>query len=381
MKRLLLLGGGHSHVEVIRRLGLHPPRDTRIILVSPDRYTPYSGMLPGFVAGHYDFHACHIDLERLCETAGVEFRQCHALGADPAANRVDCSDSRALDYDLLSINIGSTPAVQDIPGALDYAIRVKPVSAFITAWDSILGAEKASGTPLRIAVVGGGAGGVELALAMHFRMLARNRAAGIHLFTDTSTILPSHPPEVRRIFERVLGNRGIAVHPHSKIVKVERGVLFRESGGPFHAEHIAWATAASAPGWIVASGIKTDERGFVVVNDALQSLSHPRIFAAGDIAGMANHPRPKSGVYAVRQGPPLAENLQRALSGKPLIAYTPQKIALALISTGDKYAVAAYGRLVLEGGWVWRWKDYIDRRFMAAYRADSRRGEKNRAPA
>ena len=276
MKRLLLLGGGHSHVEVIRRLGLHPSRNTRIILVSPDRYTPYSGMLPGFVAGHYDFHACHIDLERLCEAAGVEFRQCHALGIDPAANRVDCSDSRALDYDLLSIDIGSTPAAQGIPGALDYAIRVKPVSAFITAWDSILGAEKASGTPLRIAVVGGGAGGVELALAMHFRMLARNRAAGIHLFTDTSTILPSHPPGVRRIFERVLGNRGIAVHTHSKIVKVERGVLFRESG-----------------------------------------------------------------VYAVRQGPPLAENLHRALSGKPLIAYTPQKIALALIRRWSRARICA----------------------------------------
>lgn len=367
MKRLLLLGGGHSHVEVIRRLGLQPPRDTRIILVSPDRYTSYSGMLPGFVAGHYDFHDCHIDLERLCETAGVEFRQCHALGIDSAANRVDCSDSSALDYDVLSIDIGSTPAAQGVHGALDYAIRVKPVSTFINAWNSILDTERISGAPLRIAVVGGGAGGMELALAMHFRMLAGNRAADIHLFTDTSTILPSHPSGVRRIFERVLGERGIAVHTHSKIVKVGRGALFRESGEPFHAEHIVWATAASAPGWIVASGIKTDERGFVAVNDALQSPSHPRIFAAGDIAGMVNHPRPKSGVYAVRQGPPLAENLQRALSGKPLIAYTPQKIALALISTGDKYAVAAYGRLVLEGRWVWRWKDHIDRNFMGKY--------------
>lgn len=372
MKRLLLLGGGHSHVEVIRRLGLQPPRDTRIVLASPDRYTPYSGMLPGFVAGHYDFHDCHIDLERLCKTAGVEFRQCHAVGIDPAANRVDCSDGSALDFDVLSINIGSTPAAHDVPGALDHAIRVKPVSTLINTWNSILEAGKHDGAPLRIAVVGGGAGGMELALAMHFRMLAGNRTAAIHLFTDTPTILPSHSSGVRRIFERVLEKRGIAVHPRSKIIKIERGVLFPESGEPFHAEHIVWATAASAPGWIAASGIQTDERGFVAVNDALQSLSHSRIFAAGDIAVMVNHPRPKSGVYAVRQGPPLAENLQRALSGKPLIAYTPQKIALALISTGDKYAVAVYGVIVLEGKWVWRWKDYIDRRFMAAYRADAR---------
>lgn len=372
MKRLLLLGGGHSHVEVIRRLGLQPPRETRIILVSPDRHTSYSGMLPGFVAGHYDFHDCHIDLERLCETAGVEFRQSHATGIDPAANRVSCSDHSTLDYDLLSIDIGSTPAAHGVPGALEHAIRVKPVAAFINAWNGILDAGKRDAAPLRIAVVGGGAGGMELALAMRFRLPAGNRDAGIHLFTDTPAILPSHAPGVRRIFERVLKERGIAVHTQSRIVKVARGVLFPESGKPFPAAHIVWATAAGAPGWLAASGIRTDARGFVAVNDALQSLSHPRIFAAGDIAAMVNHPRPKSGVYAVRQGPPLAENLQRALSARPLISYTPQKIALALISTGDKYAVAAYGSLVMEGRWVWRWKDYIDRRFMAAYRADAR---------
>ncbi len=170
MKRLLLLGGGHSHVEVIRRLGLHPPPDARIMLVSPDRYTPYSGMLPGFVAGHYGFHDCHIDLERLCAAAGVEFRLDHAVGIDPAAHRVGCSNSGELDYDVLSIDIGSTPAAQGVPGALDHAIRVKPVSAFIDAWDRLLDAGKGEGTPLRIAVVGGGAGGMELALAMHYRM-------------------------------------------------------------------------------------------------------------------------------------------------------------------------------------------------------------------
>lgn len=370
MKHLLLLGGGHSHVEVIRQLGLRPPRDTRITLVSPDRYTPYSGMLPGFVAGHYDFHDCHIDVAQLCSASGVEFRQCHASGLDPVENRVGCSDGSTFDYDYLSINIGSTPAAQDVPGAPDYTIRVKPVSTFVNEWRLILDAGKRIGPPLRIAVVGGGAGGMELALAIHFRMLATNRAADIHLFTDTPTILPSHPSAVRRKFERVLGERGIAVHTHSRIVKVGRGMLLLESGERFLAEHIIWATTASAPGWIAASGIKTDGRGFVSVNDALQSQSHPRIFAAGDIAGMMNHPRPKSGVYAVRQGPPLAENLQRALSGRPLIAYSPQKFALALISTGDKYAIAAYGRLVLEGKWIWRWKDYIDRRFMAAYRTD-----------
>jgi selenide,water dikinase len=367
LNRLLLLGGGHTHVEVIRRLGLKPPHDTQVILISPNRHTAYSGMLPGFVAGHYDFHDCHIDLEQLCETAGVELRMCHAIGIDPAANRVDLSDGSALQYDLLSIDIGSTPATRDIPGALDFTTRVKPVERFIEAWHSFLDTGKLSAAPLRIGVVGGGPGGVELALAMHYRMLARNNSAAIHVFTDTSSILPGHPSSVQRIFERVLDARGITINTLNRIAKVEHGMLFSESGESFNAELIIWATAAGAPEWLAKSGIQTDAGGFVAVNDALQSVSHPRVFAAGDIASMVNHVRPKSGVYAVRQGPPLAENLQRALSGRPLADYAPQKIALALISTGDKYAVSVYDKLVFKGKWVWHWKDHIDRRFMNKY--------------
>jgi len=140
-----------------------------------------------------------------------------------------------------------------------------------------------------------------------------------------------------------------------------------------HADHILWATAAGAPHWLAAGGIKTDARGFVAVNDALQSVSHSRVFAAGDIAGMVNHAPPKSGVYAVREGPPLAENLRCALAGRPLADHAPQKITLALISTGNKYAVASYGKLVLEGKWVWRWKNHIDRRFMMKYNRPPRK--------
>jgi selenide,water dikinase len=365
VKRLLLLGGGHSQVEVIRRIGLQPLHHVRTTLVSPDRYTPYSGMLPGFVAGHYEFHDCHIDLERLCDSSGVEFRCSAAIGIDPTSNRVRCEDGSVFDYDALSIDIGSTPEADSVPGALDHATRVKPVAGFISVWDRII--DTARRQALRIAVVGGGAGGVELALAMHHRLRARDGAAGFHLLSDTATILPGFPARVGRIFKRVLDERGITIHIHSRIIRVGHGVLYRDTGSPLQADHIIWATAAGAPRWLAASGIQTDAHGFIAVNDALQSVSHPSVFAAGDIACMVNHARPKSGVYAVRQGPPLAENLRRALGGQLLAGYAPQKNALALISTGDKYAVASYGKFALEGKWVWHWKDRIDRRFMTKY--------------
>jgi selenide,water dikinase len=369
IKRLVLLGGGHSHVEVIRRLGLRPPEGVRITLVSPGCHASYSGMLPGFVAGHYDFHDCHIDLLRLCGFAGVRFQRAEAVGIDLAARRIDCRDGGALEYDAVSVDIGSISGVQSVPGALASVTRVKPVAEFVNTWNLIRATPRLGGRLRRLAVVGGGAGGVELALAMHHRLQADQaaRSVELHLLTDTATILADHAPAVRRIFERILAGRGIVVHGSSKIIKVEPGILYRETGNPLHADHIVWATAAAAPRWIAASGIRTDAHGFVEVDDTLRSVSHPDVFASGDIATMVNHRRPKSGVYAVRQGPPLAENLRRVFTGTPLVAYTPQKIALALISSGDRCAVASYGGVALKGKWVWRWKDYLDRKFVARY--------------
>lgn len=379
MKRLVLLGGGHSHVEVIRRLGRDPPRGTRVVLVSPERHTPYSGMLPGFVAGHYGFHDCHIDLEPLCRLARVEFRTSHARGIEPGAGRVLCSDGAALDYDVLSIDIGATPDAESIRGAPEHALPVKPVSDFLRAWDRIQSAARdGKGSP-SIAVVGAGAGGVELALALRYRLGAPGNAGArpvvFHLLAETATILPDHSPRVRRKFEHILRSRGIAVHVDSKVTRIEAGLLHREQGAPLAVDHTVLATTARAPRWLGASGLTTDAHGFILVNEALQSFSHPAVFAAGDVASMRHRPLPKSGVYAVRQGPPLAENLRRALAGHPLVKYAPQATALALISTGDRHAVASWRSITFEGSWVWHWKDRIDRRFVARYRVDAQRPE------
>ena len=371
MKQLLLLGGGHSHVEVIRRFGLAPPPATRIVLASPDRHTPYSGMLPGFVSGHYAFDECHIDLDRLCGNANVHFHRAAAAAIDPQRKSVTLCDGTSLEYDVVSFNIGSTPPAHAVPGALEHAIQVKPVSRFLKAWDTIREAARHSGRAPRIAVIGGGAGGVELALALHYRLRCSGQAAApaVDIFTDTAAILPGHAASVVRVLTRILAERAITVHTQARVAAVEPGCLHAAAGASFKADHFIWVTGASAPAWIATSGVSTDAAGFVLVNAHLQSVSHSDILAAGDVASIAGQRLPKSGVYAVRQGPTLAANLRQALVAGPLRAYKPQASTLALISTGDRRAVASYGRFAVEGAWVWRWKDHIDRRFMHQYRA------------
>jgi len=382
MKQLLLLGGGHSHVEVIRRLGLAPPPGTRIVLASPDRHTPYSGMLPGFVSGHYAFGECHIDLDHLCDNTNVRLYRTAALAIDPNAKAVTLSDGRTMPYDVLSIDVGSTPPTHATPGALEHAIRVKPVSGFLKAWNEILSAAQLAGQAPRIAVIGGGAGGVELALALQYRLqqCCPNGCAAIDLITDTPAILPGHAASVVRSVSRILAQRGIMVHACSKAIRIEPGRLHTAAGACFEANQFIWATGASAPSWIAASGIATDSAGFLAVNECLQSVSHGDIFAAGDIASMTGHRIPKSGVYAVRQGPALAENLRQALVSGSLRPYAPQPTTLALISTGDQYAVASYGKIGFEGKWVWHWKDFIDRRFMRRYQFAAREKQQSSRP-
>ena len=363
-KRLLLVGGGHSHIEVVRRFGMAPPASCAVVLVSPGRHATYSGMLPGLIAGHYRFEDCHIDLERLCRNAGVAFALDEVVALDPARAR---ARGRNGDYpfDLASLDVGSMPGMAAVPGAAENAVPARPASSLLAAWQRMLAA------PRPIAIVGGGAGGVELALAMHHRIEREGAAPDISIVTDTPEVLPSHPPAARRVLVRILGERGIAVHASSRVVGVERAVLHLDGGRRLAADHVVWATTAAAPAWLAESGLAVDDGGFVAVDETLRSITHARVFAAGDCAAVVGHPRPKSGVHAVRQGPPLAENLARALRGEALLRHKPQRHALALISTGGRHAVVSWNGIALGGAWAWRWKDRIDRRFVATYRTQA----------
>ena len=368
-KRLLLIGGGHSHVEVIRRWGLVPEPDVAVTLISPDRHTPYSGMLPGYIAGHYSHADCHIDLDAVCAQAGVTRIGASVGAVDFAARIARCSHAPDQPFDVLSIDTGSTPVLAPIPGAERHGIAVKPVAQFLEHWAQLREAAGTAPRPLQVVVVGAGAAGVEVVLAMQHRIAGDGGRAIFTLIGDGPTILGVHPRSVQQRFMNILQHQGISVRLDTAVERVAPGVLLLRGGERLAFDEVIWVTGAAAPAWPRASGLQTDVAGFIAVDTHLQSLSHPGVFAAGDIASIQDTPRPKSGVYAVRQGPPLTENLRRALRGDPLVEYHPQARALALISAGDRYAVASYGPFALSGAWVWRWKDRIDSAFMQRYRA------------
>ncbi|HZP92714.1 MAG TPA: FAD-dependent oxidoreductase [Burkholderiales bacterium] len=366
MKRLLLIGGGHSHVEVLLRFALSPESGVELTLVNPYPVAGYSGMLPGLVAGHYRPEDCHIDLLALARRAACRFVGGAVNGLHVDAKLAFCVDGQTLPWDIASIDIGSRPTTLEVSGAAEYALAVKPIDRFLRSWDALVEEQRKCPSALRVTVVGGGAAGVETALAMQHRLRGAGEAR-FCLITDMQDVLPTHAGAVRRIFRRVLSARGIEVHSGRKVVAVRPDAVVLAGGAVVASDVTVWATGACAPFWPGACGLATDATGFIRIGPTLQSVNRPDVFASGDIASMDTMPRPKSGVYAVRQGPPLAENLRRALRGQPLLRYSPQRQALALISTGDRHAVASRGRLALEGAWVWKWKDWIDRRFMRRY--------------
>ena len=370
MKRLVLIGAGHAHVEVLRRFGMRPPAGVELVLVSPHPDTPYSGMLPGWIAGHYSRSDCHIDLAPLAGFARCRFLQTTCNGINPDARLVFCENGRTLPFDVVSVDIGSRSPALETPGAVENALAVRPIDRFMAAWEEVCRMAIAGRGPRHIAMVGAGAAGAEVVLSMQHRLreIAPALRPEFELIGDDPDLLPGHNASVRAILKRVLDARGVKLRPNSRVERVDRGRLQLHNGATIATELIAWATGASPSMWPRSVGLATDDQGFILVNDALQSVSHPGVFAAGDIATVKSHPRPKSGVFAVRAGPPLERNLRRALRDLPPIAWQPQRHALALITTGARHAVASRDALAVQGNWVWQWKNWIDRRFMRRYR-------------
>src|SRR6516162_7375808 len=343
LKDVVLVGAGHSHVTVLRMFGMKPIPGVRLTLISREVHTPYSGMLPGLIAGHYGFDDAHIDTGPLARFAGARLYQDEVVDLDLAGRHVICRRRPPVPYDLLSLNIGSTPNTADVSGAGEHAIPVKPIDGFLRRFEALQARVLARKGRAAVALVGAGAGGVELLLAVEHRLRQAVTRAGFDagglsfvLVSDVADILPSFPAAFRARFHAILAARGIAVVTGTPVTAVE-------------------------------AGLPLDARGFLRVDATLRVAGHDDVFAAGDTIAFSGRDLPKSGVYAVRAGPALADNIRRALTGRSLRPFRPQREALYLVSTGARHAVGARNGLVVEGAWVWRWKDWIDRRFMRKY--------------
>ena len=372
LKNLVLVGGGHAHVHVLKSFGMRPMPGVRLTLVTRDVETPYSGMIPGHVAGHYSFEECHIDLHRLASFANARLVHGRAIGIDRVARRLLLHDSAPLGYDILSLDIGSEPT-REAPGSDRYVTPAKPISTLAGRWNALLERARAHRGPLHIAVVGGGAGGSELILAIRHSLQTLAHETG-NAFTPGFTLvsrdglLAQQAPAAGRMLEQAMQTRGIEVLADAEVTAVEPQALLLADGRRVTADEIVWVTQAGAAAWLRDTGLPLDAQGFIVVGADLRSVGDPAIFAAGDIAAVREHPRPKAGVFAVRQGPPLADNLRRVLRGNDPRPFTPQSRYLALIGTGDGEAIATRGAFAAQGRWAWRLKEWIDRRWMRGYR-------------
>jgi selenide,water dikinase len=361
VKQLILLGGGHSHALVLNRWRQRRLGGVKLTLVSDVRYGSYSGMLPGYLGGFYTYDETHIDLLALAESAGAEWILDRAVGLDAQARSLELGGGRRLTFDLLSADIGSTPALDGISGQ-EGITPAKPVPQFLQAWETFLT------QPGPVAIIGAGIGGIELALNIE----ARLRRDGIlqpeiFLFHRGRRLLDGYPPPVGAFLWDLLRSRGIQVELNAAVSAVvgQRVIAAQREFGPF--VWVIGVTHSQAPGWISASVLATDPQGFIAVNSYLQSLSHPSIFAAGDIASLSERRLPKAGVFAVRQGLPLARNLERFLQDRPLQPYRPQRRYLSLIGAGDENALALWGAYWGYSYLYWHWKQSLDRRFMAQF--------------
>jgi selenide,water dikinase len=370
-KRLLLVGGGHAHLFVLEALRIRKHQwcdEVDVTLVSRELHTPYSGMLPGLIAGHYRPSECYIDLLPLAEAAGVSLVHAEIDRLDLLRN-VAMAGEREWPFDIVSIDIGSSPPLFTVPGASAHALSVKPIDLFLQRWRGLQEHVDQLQKPVHLVVAGGGAGGVEVALAMAHRLSAHRDRVKCSLVTRDE-LLPGYPRRAARLMARRLADAGVALRTNAAVSQVEERKLHFSDGSNAAFDALVWATGAAAQPWIAASGLECVDNGFISANSYLQSTSHAHVFAAGDIATDPQRRRPKAGVFAVRQGPILAENLLRVVSGvsgQDQRSYQPQRDYLSLLSTGDRHAIAAWYGLVWQGAWVWRWKTRIDKRFMRRF--------------
>lgn len=365
MNQLVLVGGGHAHLSVLDVLAAQRPGDVEVTLVTPTAHQNYSGMLPGWISGHYQLAECQIDLQPLVAAMGGRLVLDRVVGMDPTQRSLTLADGRALHYDWLSIDVGSGTASSALEVLGDKLLPVKPLDGFFAQWPAVLAQAQAKGS-FHLVVVGAGAAGVEIALAARHALERAGIQAQVDLVASEQGILYGHH---RRVQERVLAyfrRAGVAVHFQRAIGNAD-GVLLAD-GQTMRADLVIAATGARAPEWLQSSKLSLDADGYILVDPCHRSVSHPHVFAAGDVCARPDVGMARSGVHAVRAGPVLGANLLAALTGGQLRAYSPRANSLYLLACGPRYAVASWGWWSAQGAWVWRWKDWIDRGFIRRFK-------------
>lgn len=366
--RLVLAGGGHAQLAVLAALRRQQRPDLSVTLVSPEPEQIYSGMLPGWMAGHYKLSQCLLPLAPLAEAAGVRFRIGRLVRVAADARRVQLDDGEWLDYDRLSLDVGSMTDITPWQACAARMVPLRPLTGLLTAWPQIR-ARAAAGQVLRLAVVGGGAAGIELALAARhaFDSLAA-AAAQVDLVHAPDGLIPGHGQRIRERAQALLVQHGIRLH--AARAAGDAGGLLLTPGGVLAADHVLIATGGEAPNWLADSGLALAGDGRVRVDQHHRSLSHPEVFAAGDVCAREDVQLAHSGVHAVMAGPVLAHNLL-ATAGQSLRSYRPRRHSLYLLATGPRQALLSWGGWSAHGRWIWYWKDAIDRAFMRRHRHSS----------
>lgn len=359
---VVLIGGGHAHALVLRMWAMDPLPGVRLTVINPDPAAPYTGMLPGHIAGHYAQDALMIDLVRLARFAGARIILDRATGLDRQARRIHLAGRPPLAYDLCSLDIGIGSGLPDVAGFADHAGAAKPLGPYAAHWQDFVARRLPHP---RLVIIGAGVGGVELALASAHRLRAEGAAPQITLVNRGTALLPDLGPGARRNLLRELAAAGITVLTGATPAAIGPDSVTLQDGRILASDFTLSVAGARPQEWLAETGLALHD-GFVTVSPSLQS-SDPAIFAAGDCAHLAFAPRPKAGVFAVRAAPILHHNLRAALTGQPLRPFRPQRDYLKLVSLGDRRALADKFGMATGGAWLWRLKDRIDRKFMAKF--------------
>ena len=365
MKRLILAGGGHAHLHLLKGLAARRWPGVEVWLVTPYLRQIYSGMVPGWMAGHYALDQCAAPLEPLARAAGVRVVQDAVTGIDAARRLIRTAASGDITYDVLSLDTGAQVDNSCLAATGATLLSIRPLEDFVLGWNRLVELARQRGK-VRLAVVGGGAAGVELSLAARYRLAREVGGENVQVWLVAgSGLMPGHSPRiVQRVRQALREHRVVEVLGYA--AGSPEGVLL-DNGATVAADAVIAATGVRPAAWLAGSGLELAGDGFVAVAEGQQSVSHPEVFAGGDVASRVDAPHAKSGVYAVRAGPVLTANLERAMAGQEPLPYRPQRRTLYLMATGPREAIMSWNGLSACGHWVWRWKDWIDRRFMSQY--------------